>query len=219
MNDTVQGTDAWRLARVGRATASRISDIIARTKTGRGASRDNYLSELVAERLTGVPVESGYKSASMERGSQMEADARAAYEFRSSEEIEPVGFVQHPTLEWSGASPDGLIGKLGVVEFKCPELRAHIEYLLGGTLSKAYRCQMQWEMECTGRIYCDFVSYNPLLPPEMRLHIRRIQYGGDELQELRGEVPTFLAEVEDRLNELRRRFLGGTLAEQFKASL
>ncbi len=218
MNDTTQGSEAWRQARCGKATASRISDIIAKTKTGWGASRDNYLSELVAERLTGVPIE-GYKSASMERGSQMEADAKTAYEFRASEEIEPVGFVQHPTLEWSGASPDGLIGTLGIVEFKCPELRTHIDYLLGGTLSKAYRCQMQWELECTGRLWCDFVSYNPLLPPEMRLHIRRIRIGSEEHAELIREVPAFLGEVENRLTELRQRFLVKSLAEQFRGSL
>ncbi len=196
-----------------------MSDIIAKTKSGPSALRENYLSELVAERLTGVPIESTYKSASMERGSVMEENARAAYEFRGGEEVTLVGFIPHPTLQWSGASPDGLVGKYGVVEFKCPELRTHVDFLLGGSIPKNYRCQMQWEMECANKRWCDFGSYNPNLPPEMRLHIRRIEYGGEEIEELRREVPIILREVENKLEELRSRFRPANwLREQLRAS-
>lgn len=203
--EAVQGTDEWRQARCGKATASRISDVIARIKTGWGASRDNYIADLVVERLTGRPVE-GYKSAAMIRGTEMEEEARLAFEVMTGWEVQAVGFVQHPTLEWSGASPDGLLPGNSLVQFKAPEPKTHIEYLLGAPIGRNYLCQLQWEMDVTG---CDagyWCSYNPLFPPEMRLVIKRFGRGGEVLDELRREVPIFLTEVEMKLAVLQKMY-------------
>src|SRR6266704_927215 len=128
-----QGTDAWKALRVGKATASRIADVVARTKTGWGASRANYAAELIAERLTGRPSE-GYTNDAMQWGTEKEPDARAAYEWLHNCEVELASFVDHPTIAMSGASPDGYVGTEGLVEIKCPTTATHLATLLNEPL-------------------------------------------------------------------------------------
>lgn len=189
-----QGTEAWLKERIGKVTASRIADMMAKTKTGWGASRANYAAQLVAERLTGTPAET-FSNAAMKWGTETEPQARAAYEFYSGLPVQEVGFVAHPAISQSGASPDGLVGDLGLVEIKCPNTATHIETLLDGTVPGKYNLQMQWQLACTGRQWCDWVSFDPRMPESMRLFIKRVDRNGGLIAELEGEVNSFLCDV------------------------
>lgn len=205
MDSIVQGSEEWQQLRIGKVTASRIADVLARTKTGWGASRANYAAELVAERLTGSKAET-FKSDAMDRGNELEASARLMYEFINDVSVDEVPFVLHPTIAESGASPDGLIGEVGLVEIKCPNTSTHIATLQGGTIKGVYCKQMQWQMECTGREWCDFVSFDPRLPASMQLHIQRVQRDEDWLSEARKHVTSFLKEIEETCADLVARY-------------
>lgn len=201
--DIIQGSAEWHAARLGKATASRISDIIAKTKSGWGASRKNYLAELVAERLTGVPAE-GFQNAAMKWGTDTEPQARAAYEFFTDNAVVEVGFVDHPSIPMSGASPDGLVGDTGLVEIKCPTTATHIDTLLNKAIPDKYMVQMQWQMACTGRAWCDWVSFDPRMPEDLRLFVRRIEADTDRIRELEMAVTTFLTELDNTVEALRK---------------
>lgn len=201
MNDMLQRTDEWHAARLGKVTASRLSDVIARTKTGWGASRANYMAELVAERLTGQPAER-FISAAMKRGTEVEPEARAAYSWHVDMDIQEVGFVAHNRIRDTGASPDGLVGDNGLVELKCPETATHIDTLLGAAIPDKYIVQMQWQMACTGRMWCDFASYDPRMPEEMRLFVKRIERDNTRIAELENLVIEFLGELSVKVEKL-----------------
>lgn len=189
-----QGSEEWKALRLGKATASRMADICATTKTGWGASRANYAAQLIAERLTGVVAES-YTNGAMEWGTAMEADARAAYSFFQGCDVDLVDFVPHPTIEMSGASPDGLVGTDGLVEIKCPNTATHIDTLLRGKVPEKYILQMTWQMACTGRQWCDFVSFDPRMPENLRLFVKRVSRDDVLVLDLENKVREFLAEV------------------------
>lgn len=200
-----QGTDAWKALRIGKATASRISDAIAKTKTGWGASRANYCAELVAERLTGLPAVK-FVSGPMQWGKDCEPQAKAAYRFYTGQRIEAVAFVGHPTIAMSGASPDGFVGDDGLIEIKCPTSNTHISTLLGAPIDPAYLIQMQWQMACTGRGWCDWVSFDPRMPEDMSLHIERVERDAKRIAELEAMVAEFLAEVSAKVAALTAKF-------------
>lgn len=201
----LQSDPQWATARVGHVTASRIADLMAKTKTGWGASRANYAAQLVAERLTGNASES-YSNAAMQWGVETEPHARAAYEFRTDATCGEAAFLKHPKIEWAGASPDGFVAEDGLVEFKCPNTATHIDTLLGAKVPEKYVLQMQWQMAVTGRAWCDFVSFDPRLPEEMRMFLRRVERDNTLIGSLEREVETFLAEIDDTLKQLRRQY-------------
>ena len=203
--EIIQGSDEWFAIRCGKVTASRVADVIARTKTGYGASRKNYLAELVAERLTGVPAQ-GFTNAAMQWGTDMEPQARAAYSFYSDVDVQEVGFVVHPSLKDSGASPDGLIDADGLVEIKCPNTATHIETLLSGSVAEKYVTQMMWQMACTGRKWCDFVSFDPRMPEDMQVFIKRVERDDKRIEELTAEVMAFLVEVDETVADLSNKY-------------
>lgn len=200
-----QGSKEWKAERAGKATASRIADVMAKTKSGPAASRANYLAQLVAERLTGEPSE-GFVSAAMAHGTATEPEARNAYAFATDNDVVQVGFIPHPTIEWSGASPDGLVGDDGLVEIKCPNTATHIETLRGDGIDRKYLLQMQWQMACTGRKWCDFVSYDPRLPGSMSLHIKHVHRDEMLIAEIQREVSAFLKEVAETVAELQSKY-------------
>lgn len=200
-----QGSPEWHALRLGKVTASRIADVLAKTKSGWGASRGNYAAELVVERLTNQRTE-GYTNDAMRWGVENEPYARAAYEFRTDATVDLVTFVDHPRIALSGASPDGLIGDDGLVEFKCPNTATHINTLLNQGAAEKYRLQMAWQMACTGRAWCDFVSFDPRLPEEMRLYIERFHRDDTQIKTLETEVEIFLGEIDETLKRLRRRY-------------
>lgn len=195
---------AWAKARLGRLTASRVSDALARIKVGWSTSRANYAAELVAERLTGVAGDR-FVSGPMQWGLDCEAQARRAYEFYNDVTMAPAAFVIHPRLEWAGASPDGFIGDDGLWECKCPNTNTHIKTLRAGTIPSEYVQQMQWQLCCTGRKWVDFTSFDPRLPEEMRLFVRRLERDDKAIAALEADVEVFLAEVDALVAELRER--------------
>jgi putative phage-type endonuclease len=198
-----QRTTEWHQARLGKVTASRVADVIAKTKTGYGASRANLMADLICERLTGQPA-STFSNAAMEWGTEQEPHARAAYSARTGELVEEVGFVDHPSVANSGASPDGLVGDDGLVEFKCPATATHLDTLLAQTVPGKYIAQMQWQMACTGRKWCDFCSYDPRLPEHLRMFVKRVTRDNEYIKTLETEVTKFLAELDEKLKQLEK---------------
>jgi putative phage-type endonuclease len=205
MSELVQGTPEWHAIRVGKVTASRAADVIAKTKSGWGASRTNYMAELIAERLTGEPGAS-FTNAAMQWGTDTEPMARAAYEFRADCEVAQIGFVPHPEIKMAGASPDGMIGDKGMIEIKCPNTATHIDTLLGQKVPEKYVTQMQFQMACADRDYCDFVSFDPRLPEEMRLFVSRVARDQDAIDYLEKEVKAFLYEIDVKVDNLKRLY-------------
>jgi putative phage-type endonuclease len=200
-----QRTPEWFAIRCGRVTASRIADLMAKTKSGYSTSRANYRAQLVVERLTGV-VEQSYCNAAMQHGIDTEAEAREAYQQHMLCTVEEVAFVAHPKIDMAGASPDGLVGDDGMVEIKCPNTATHIETLLGGTVADKYLKQVQFQMACTGRAWNDFVSYDPRLPETMRLFVQRVPRDEAMIAEIEAEIVSFLAEVDATVDALTRQF-------------
>ena len=201
MSDIEQGTPEWFAQRCGKATASRISDIVAKTKTGYSASRANYMAQLVVERMTQTIADS-YSNVAMEWGTENEPFARAAYEVKTGNTVDQVGAIDHPRIAMSAASPDGLIGDDGCLEIKCPHTSTHIATLLGEEPVKKYYDQMQWQMACTDRKWCDFVSFDPRMPSHLQLFVKRIERNDDYIEQLEKEVVQFLMEVEDKVKKL-----------------
>jgi putative phage-type endonuclease len=201
MSEIIQGSDEWKALRLGKVTASRVSDVVARTKTGYGAGRANYMAQLIAERLTGTAAES-YTNAAMQHGTECEPEARAAFEFYQGVTVKEVAFVPHPKIDQAGCSPDGLVGDDGLVEIKCPNTATHLDTLLGQAVPSKYEVQMQFQMACTGRQWCDFVSYDPRMPENMRLFIKRLPRDDKRIAELESEIAAFLLEMAVKLSEL-----------------
>ena len=201
MTEIIQGSEAWKMLRLGRVTASRVADVVAKTKSGYSASRANYMAQLIAERLTGTVAEA-YTNAAMIHGTETEPEARAAYCFYQGVAVEEIAFVPHPKIDQAGASPDGLVGDDGLVEIKCPNTATHLETLLGQAVPSKYETQMQFQMACTGRKWCDFVSYDPRMPENMRLFIKRLPRDDKRIAELESEVAAFLLEMAVKLSEL-----------------
>lgn len=203
MTEIIQRSPEWFAARCGKVTASRVADIIAKTKTGASASRENYLAQLVCERMTGKPAES-YSNAAMQWGTEQEPFARAAYEGVKDVLVEEMGFAVHPSIEGAGASPDGLVGLFGLVEIKCPNTATHIQTLLDQKVPEKYNTQIQWQMACTNRQWCDFVSFDPRMADGLQLFIKRVEYDPIYVAQLEKEVIFFLMEVEEKINKLNK---------------
>lgn len=200
-----QRSEEWFKARLGKVTASRVADVMARTKSGYSASRANYMAELICERLTGQPAER-FSNAAMQWGTDNEPHAKASYSFMRDAAIEDVGFIPHGRISDFGASPDGLIGPDGLIEVKCPNTATHIETLLSDSIDGKYITQMQVQMACTGRHWCDFVSFDPRLPVDMQLFVKRVERDNARITEIESEVSTFLGEIAKKLDALHSRF-------------
>jgi putative phage-type endonuclease len=201
-----QGTEDWLNARLGKVTASRVADLMATTKTGYGASRANYMAELLCERLTGQPAER-FSNAAMQWGTATEPQARAAYSFMHDVDVIECGLILHPTIAEFGASPDGLVGADGLVEIKCPNTATHIDTLLSETVPDKYVTQMQVQMACTGRAWCDFVSFDPRCPAELQMWVKRVPRDPEAIAKIEAEVTKFLGELDAKIDALRARFM------------
>jgi len=197
-----QRTEEWFKQRLGKVTASKIADVIAKTKTGVSASRENYSTQLTLERLTGQQAEF-YTNAAMEWGTATEPQARTAYEVYREVLVDEVGFIDHPTIAMSGASPDGFVGEDGLVEIKCPESKTQMDTLLNQKVPTKYMPQMQWQMACTGRKWCDFVSYDPRMPQNLQIFVQRVERNDLYIKMLEDEVKTFLEEIDQKVEILR----------------
>ena len=198
----MQGTPEWLAARAGKVTASRISDVMAAKTTA--AYRD-YKAQIVAEILTGVPQESGFVNDYMRWGTEQEKFARAEYELACDWTVDEVGLVIHPTIEQGAASPDGLVSTNGLVEIKCPKTATHLQTLVDKKQPRQYENQMLWQMACTGRQWCDFVSYDPRLPEDLQLFVHRFDRDEKRIAEIEAAVTQFLSEVNEMIDNIRKK--------------
>lgn len=198
-----QRSAEWYEARCAKVTASRIGDVMAKIAKGEAAPRRNYRAELVAETMTGRPADQRYLGREMEWRAETEKFARAEYELICNATVDTVGFVVHDTLARFGASPDGMIGKDGLLEVKCPATATHISYVLEGKVPEEYKPQMLAQMACTGRTWCDFVSFDPRLPKDHQLFLRRFERDNQKIAEMEQQVKFFLAEVDEIISRLR----------------
>lgn len=202
----VQRTPAWRAARCGHITASRMADVVTTLKSGKeSAARKHYREELAAERLTGEPTPPGYVSREMQWGVDQEPFARAAYEMLYNDLVDTAGFVIHPEIPFFGCSPDGLCGTHGMIQIKCPNTSTHLSWMRAGVIPLEHRPQMLAEMACTGRQWNDFVSFDPRLPPPLQLFVRSLALDHEDqplIAALEAEVVRFDAEIEEMVGEL-----------------
>jgi putative phage-type endonuclease len=199
-----QRTDEWFNARLGKVTASKVADVVAKTKSGYSASRDNYMAQLICERLTGIKADS-YSNAAMEWGTETEPLARAKYEIVTNQLVQEIGFVDHYIIPMSGASPDGLVGDDGLLEIKCPNTATHFDTILSDQIPSKYLYQMQWQMDCTGRLWCDFVSYDPRSPEGLDFYCKRLMRDASIIEMLQNEVSKFLDEMQRKINILESK--------------
>ena len=202
-----QRTEEWFIARAGKVTASRVADVIAKTKSGYSTSRSNYMAELICERLTGKQGDF-FQSTAMAWGTNTEPAARSAYSAASGVLVTEIGFVSHALIDMSGASPDGLVDDDGLVEIKCPNTATHIDTILSQEAPARYIPQMQWQMACTGRAWCDFVSFDPRMPEDMQLFIARVPRNPVMIDLLEREVRSFLSELDQKIHDLKGKVSG-----------
>lgn len=200
---TEQRTEQWLLDRLGHVTASKADCVLAGKET---AKRQGYIIQLVTERLTGQ-VQDSFTNSAMAWGTEQEPVARAVYQSTLAGDlfVEETGFVKHPTIEWLGASPDGLVGD-GLVEIKCPNSTTHVEYLMDGKVPAKYKLQMMVQMLCTQRKWCDFVSFDPRLPEDLQLFVVRFEPKQEELDKIESAIKDFLTEVDKATNKLRSKY-------------
>jgi putative phage-type endonuclease len=196
-----QLSEEWFAIRRGKVTASRVADMMATTKTGYGASRAGLMAELIAERLTSKSTER-FQTEAMKWGVEKEADAKDAYTFFCDSAVQPGDFALHPSIPDAGASPDGYIGTEGLIEIKCPQTNTHIDTLLSASIPGRYVTQIQFQLACTGRQWCDFVSFDPRMPPRMQLFVKRIQRSANEIAFLEKETKAFLNEMYAKIASL-----------------
>jgi putative phage-type endonuclease len=202
--DLEQGTEDWFNMRVGACNSSRLNDALAKLKDPKkeSADRRNYKRELAIERLTSKAFEH-YVSAPMQFGIENEGRARTEYEFYSGNEVTPIGLAMHPTVKWFMASTDGLVGKDGMIEIKCPNTINHLDILLSGEIPAQYHWQMLGGMACAERQWCDFVSFDPRLPEDLSLFVKRFHRDDALIAGMELEVVQFLTEVEELLAQLK----------------
>jgi len=197
-----QGSPEWFALRAGKVTASRVADILAKTKTGPSASRQNYLIELALQRTTGI-IQESYTNAAMEWGTQTEPQARVAYEVNTNNFVDQVAFIDHPNIAWFGCSPDGLVSDRGLVEIKCPNSATHWEYFKYKEPPKKYFIQMQAQMAVSGRDWCDFISFDPRMPDRSQLLIVNVPRDPEFIFFMETEIKQFLSEVEVEVNLMK----------------
>lgn len=189
-----QRSEEWYRFRLGKVSASRVKDVMAKTKTGPSASRQNYMMQLLCERLTGSQ-EQGYTNAAMQRGIDLEPIARSAYEVDKGVMTVEVGSVSHPYIEGFIASPDALVGDYGLLEIKCPNTAGHVSVIRTGKHDPQYEWQMLAQMACTGREWVDFVSFDDRLPEELQYACFRYEWDDKKGSEMLSEIKSFISEL------------------------
>jgi len=197
-----QGTDQWRMFRLGKASASRVGEIMARTKSGFSASRNNYLMQLLCERLTGKPNDF-FVTEPMARGTELEPLARSAYEVDKGVTVFETGCFSHPEIDGLIASPDGLVGIDGMIECKCPNTAQHVSFIRTGEIDPKYQWQMLAQMACSGRRWVDYVSYDDRLPEALQYRCKRFPFDAARAAEMLAEIKTFIAELDALESEMR----------------
>jgi predicted phage-related endonuclease len=197
----------WLRLRVGKCTGSRVKDALSFLKNGQPSQkRKDYMVDIVTERLTGIATDH-YITEAMQFGSDNEVYARAAYSVISGNEVDSVGICVHPTIKDFQSSPDGLVNGNGVVEFKVPNTATHIEWKLDGIIPKEHEYQMMAHLACSGREYCDFLSFDPRLPPKHQYFLKRMErfHVEDLIVEMEAGVIQFLSEVDEMIAKMEAK--------------
>lgn len=202
----LQRTDTWYADRCGKVTASPILKVYKKLKNGGYSSeREGYFYQVLAEVLTGVPA-SGFKNSAMQRGIDKEAEAREAYQRKTNYPVYEAPFIPHPRIERAGASPDGFVGEDGLVEIKAPTAATTAKVLLTDYLDETYAAQIQWQLACTGRQWCDYVVYDDRMPEHLRLYVRRINRDDALIADVEKEVVKFLDEIDAAVATLTQKY-------------
>ena len=204
MSDIIQGSPEWFDLKRGKISASHIVDIMPGVKGKYMSTRKNYIAQLVCEILTGNTEET-FKSGPMMWGTETEPLARQAYEALTGEWVEEIAFIDHPTIDRCGCSPDGIVGAIGGLEIKCPNTATHIDTLLNETVKRDYVFQMQHCMSCTGRDWWDFVSFDPRLDEKNQIFLKRFARDNGMIAEIDSEIIKVNAEVDTLIEKLRNR--------------
>lgn len=208
MTNEHQRNDTWHGDRRGKATASIMKDVCKRQKNGSFyAARETHIFRIAHEILTGETA-AGFTSVATDHGIINEANAVEAYKKTVWSPVDLCGFVVHPSIRRAGASPDLLVGDDGLAEIKCPYNGAvHVETLVNG-MPDDHRYQIQMQLACTERQWCDFVSYDPRLPDEYRLYVQRVERDDLFIATMEEMIHQFLADVDDTVNILRAKYEG-----------
>jgi hypothetical protein len=197
-----QGSPEWFQSRLGRATGSHFSDVLAKGKSGEATTRANYRVKLAIELATGeLCDEDNFTSKAMNDGVEREPIAKGLYSFANGEDVEEVGFCMHDTI-MCGVSPDGLVGSNGLIEIKCPTKRVHYDYILRGNEPPEYRAQIMGQLWVMEREWCDFVSFNPAFPENARLNIKRVYRDEAYISTLKSEIEKFMEEVQQTADHI-----------------
>ncbi len=199
--DLIQGTDDWLQARVGKITASRFSDVLAKTKSGVSKTRQSYMYDVIAEKMTMQPAES-FTNQYMQWGTQTEPLAREFYQSTIQDEIEQVGFVE--LNESVGCSPDGLVGSSGLLEIKCPKTTTQIQRWIDGGFPSEYQAQVQGQLWICNREWCDFVSFDPRILTDKKMFKVRVRRDEAFIKTLKTEINQFIEEMNAIIEKLNK---------------
>ena len=194
-----QGTDEWLKKRLGKITGSTIHKIMSLKENS--STRSKLLQDLTLERLSGSPTKN-IVTGPMARGLELESEARKAYE-KVNQEVTLIGFIDHPTIKEAGASPDGLVGEDGIIEIKCLNIKSHNEIIKKQTIPKQYNLQIQFQLACTNRAWCDFVAYHP--EADYKLYVKRVLPENELIKEIHEKAIIFVGEVEEKYRAMKER--------------
>lgn len=194
--NTLQRSAGWFADRCGKVTASRIKDMAA--KPIKGKQQNALTLTVLSERITSVQEESK-PTAAMQWGIDQERYAVIAYEGETGNLVKEVGLIDHPFIAWSGASPDGFVGGKGQLEIKCPSTTTHLNTILAQEVPAEHIPQITWQLACTCREWCDFVSFDPRLPEHLQLFIKRVYAKDLDIAGIEKSVRVFNANIETLL--------------------
>ena len=203
--ELIQGSDEWFAARRGKITASRLGDLMKKTKYGESTYKTRLRMELAIERITGKSASSVVMNQAMHDGIEREPDARLLFEATTGKEVALCGSFDHPEIVNTSASPDGLLrGENAILEIKCPTAVTHVKNLMADGMDKRYLYQVAWQMACTESSHGYFVSYHPDFPKELRLKWVRVERDDDLILDISKAVRQFDIEVEDLINNIKK---------------
>jgi len=194
-----QGTEEWLKKRLGKITGSTIHKIMSAKENS--STRSKLLQDLTLERISGSPTKN-IVTGPMARGLELESEARKAYELVNKKVI-LTGFIDHPSIKQAGASPDGLIGEDGLIEIKCLNIKNHNDIVKKETLPKQYNLQIQFQLACTNREWCDFVAYHP--ESDHPLYVKRVLPEYVLIKEIHEKAIIFVGEVEEKYRAMKER--------------
>ena len=203
--ELIQGSESWYKARMGKVTASKLSDLMRKTKYGESTYKTRLRMELAIERLTGKSASPNFMNQAMQDGVEREPDARKLFEAITGKDVALCGSFDHPDVVNTSASPDGLIrGEDAVLELKCPTHVTHAKNILSEKMPKNYEYQVQWQIACTESEYAYFASYHPDFPKELRLKWVKVLRDNIMILELEDAVRQFDIEVEELILKLKK---------------